>query len=252
MIHIQEPRGLKHCRRVDEIRISGKKFPFMELDSNLIQKAVNVTCSLSNVLGDIGSFQAVWCPGEGEAPPWWVSHGGGSHHECLANIRLNTSSYCKKGIVYIYINIHMGEWFPDIHICNIIYMYTRFLWHNISCIRPDHQWLKFIVPFSKNLQKKPPLIALNQHTSIHNPQFSQIYKYSPIKILKSPQKTHLAMLAAGITSPLRWCHAQLRCAPPPRVGRRGVGMAAAQKAAWRKKALGVPFSDILLDQIRKI
>jgi len=74
-------------------------------------------------------------------------------------------------------------------------------------------------------------MAINQHTSIHNPQFSQLYKYSPIKILKSPQKTHLAMLAAGITSPLRWCHAQLRCAPPPRVGRRGVGMAAARKAA---------------------
>ncbi|CAL1136924.1 unnamed protein product [Cladocopium goreaui] len=39
------------------------------------------------------------------------------------------------------------------------------------------------------------------------------------------------MLAAGITSPLRWCHAQLRCAPPPRVGRRGVGMAAARKVS---------------------
>ena len=31
-------------------------------------------------------------------------------------------------------------------------------------------------------------MAINQHTSIHNPQFSQLYKYSPMNILKSPQK----------------------------------------------------------------
>ena len=122
---------------------------FIELDDGKIYRKplylmvkTMVSCRFSLkpihwILGDIGSFQAVWCPGEAEAPPWWVSHGGGFPPRMFGKYQVEHILVLQKGIVYIYIYIYIYGWGSDFltyiydHICNIIYMYTRFLWHKM-------------------------------------------------------------------------------------------------------------------------
>ena len=54
----------------------------------------------------VGSFQALWCPGEAG----FLLHG---EYLMVDKYQVEHVLVLQKGIVYIY--IHMGEWFRDIH-----------------------------------------------------------------------------------------------------------------------------------------